>query len=147
MPYHLISCRSHICRDHRTWQQRVKHVHANWTPFYPLLVLAFLKFHYPSKHSSPIVDPMLSMYNFSLDSINIYMLESSINVPHAEDISSTVEALALAGYLSPMPISPTISISISTPELYCLLHLCKPSFSVEAYAKVISDLYKVSLSQ
>ena len=87
------------------------------------------------------------MYNFSLHSINIYMLESSINVHHAEDIASPVEALALAGYLSPTPISPTIAISISTLELYRLLRLHKPSFSIEAYAKVICDLYKVSPSQ
>ena len=87
------------------------------------------------------------MYNFSLNSINIYTLESSINVPRAEDIASPVEALALAGYLSPTPISPIIAISISTLKLYRLLHLRKPSFSVKAYAKVICDHYKVSPSQ
>ena len=87
------------------------------------------------------------MYNFSLDSINIYTLESSINVPRAEDSASPVEALVLARYLSPTPISPTIAISISTLELYRLLRLRKPSFSVEAYTKVICDLYKVSPSQ
>ncbi|KAI6015947.1 hypothetical protein EDC04DRAFT_2870426 [Pisolithus marmoratus] len=70
------------------------------------------------------------------------MLESSINIPHTEDITSPVEALVLAGYLSPTPISLTIAISISTLELYHLLHLHKLSFSVEAYTKVICDLYK-----
>ncbi|KAI5984616.1 hypothetical protein EDD15DRAFT_2390391 [Pisolithus albus] len=68
--------------------------------------------------------------------------ESSINVPRTDDIASPVEALVLAGYLSPTPISPTIAISISTLELYRLLRLRKPSFSVEAYTKVICDLYK-----
>lgn len=87
------------------------------------------------------------MYNFSLNSINIYMLEFSINVPHAEDSASPVEALVLARYLSLTPIFLTIAISISTLELYCLLCLHKPSFSVEAYTKVICDLYKVSPSQ
>ncbi|KIM53539.1 hypothetical protein SCLCIDRAFT_31812 [Scleroderma citrinum Foug A] len=142
--WEVMGSQSHICRDHRTWQKRVKHVHANWTPFYPLLMLAFLKFHYPSEYSSsPLVDPTPSMYNFSLDSINIYMLESSINVPRAEDIASPVEALVLAGYLSPTPIFPTIAISISTLKLYHLLHLHKPSFSIKAYAKLICDLYKL----
>ncbi|KAI6131062.1 hypothetical protein EDD16DRAFT_1515226 [Pisolithus croceorrhizus] len=138
--HEVMECHSHIHRDHHTWRQRVRHVDMNWTPLYPTLMQAFLKFHFPSEQSSAIVNPTLSLHNFLLDSINICMLEASVNVPCTEDIASPVEALVIIGYLSPMPTSLTIAISISTLELYHLLCLHKPSFSIEAYMKLMAML-------
>lgn len=55
----------------------------------------------------------------------------------------TAEALVLAGYLGTTPQTPSIAISITTLELYRRLRLRKPSLSVEAFSKVICDLYEV----
>ncbi|KAL4079175.1 hypothetical protein J3A83DRAFT_4356133 [Scleroderma citrinum] len=103
--------------------------------------MAYLKFCFPS-HFIPAVDPTSLAYDFSIKSISVYMLELSIKISCTEEIASPVEALVLSGYLSPTPTSPTIAISISMLELYCLLQLHKLSFSVKVYVKVICDLYK-----
>ncbi|KAG1781307.1 hypothetical protein EV702DRAFT_1177559 [Suillus placidus] len=54
----------------------------------------------------------------------------------------TAEALVLASYLGTTPQAPSIAISITTLELYHRLRLRKPSLSVEAFSKVICDLYE-----
>jgi hypothetical protein len=51
----------------------------------------------------------------------------------------------LSGYLGATPHSPTIAISLSTLELYRRLRLRKPSLSVEAFTKVLCDLYHVRI--
>ena len=44
------------------------------------------------------------------------------------------------------PLNPSLAISIRMLELYRRLRLQKPSFSVEVFAKVVCDLYSVSLA-
>ncbi len=56
----------------------------------------------------------------------------------------TVVALAEGGYLAASPVSPTLAISFRTLEYFRQLRLRKASYSVEAFAKVLSDLYGVS---
>lgn len=51
----------------------------------------------------------------------------------------------MSGYLGATPHSPTIAISLSTLELYRRLRLRKPSLSVEAFTKVLCDLYHVRI--
>ena len=63
------------------------------------------------------------------------MLEWSAHIPHEEESELPLEALALSGYLGNKPFNPSLAISIK-----------KPSFSVEAFTKVVCDLYLVSLT-
>ncbi|KAG0703468.1 hypothetical protein DFH29DRAFT_981912 [Suillus ampliporus] len=56
---------------------------------------------------------------------------------------SVVDSLLCAGYLSPTPITPTIAISLHTLEHYRLIRNQKPSFSIEAFAKVLCDSYSL----
>ncbi|KAG2361657.1 hypothetical protein BDR07DRAFT_1451498 [Suillus spraguei] len=63
------------------------------------------------------------------------------NICSAATIETAAEALVLSGYLGATPHSPTIAISLLTLELYRCLRLRKPSLSIEAFAKVICDLY------
>lgn len=41
------------------------------------------------------------------------------------------------------PINPSIAISLKTLDLYRIIRQRKPSFSFEAFAKVLCDLYTV----
>ncbi|KAG2101883.1 uncharacterized protein F5147DRAFT_746939 [Suillus discolor] len=42
-----------------------------------------------------------------------------------------------------MPHNPSIAVSLRTLEHYCLIRLRKPSFSIEAFSKVICDSYSI----
>lgn len=50
----------------------------------------------------------------------------------------------MSGYLGNVPLNPSIAVSFKTLEMYRRIQLRKPSFSVEAFAKVTCDLYSVS---
>ncbi|KAI0674307.1 hypothetical protein C8Q78DRAFT_1014194 [Trametes maxima] len=54
---------------------------------------------------------------------------------------TAVIAMARQGYLATTPISPTLAITFNTLEHFRLLRLRKPSFSLEAFAKVLCDSY------
>lgn len=74
--------------------------------------------------------------------IDIYTLSDSIKVSRTES-QTTASALASLGFIGNAPFHPSVAISIKTLELYRILRRRKPSFSVEAFAKVICDLYMV----
>lgn len=82
-----------------------------------------------------------------MTTIDIYTLSTSINIrvsSTGED--TTASALAELGFIGNAPFKPSVAISIKTLELYRVLRRRKPSFSIEAFAKVISDLYLVRLA-
>jgi hypothetical protein len=63
-------------------------------------------------------------------------------------ILSAVPAAVVLVHHSFIPASPKYpehAISICTLELYCHLQLCQASFGTELFAKVLCDLYGVSL--
>lgn len=74
--------------------------------------------------------------------IDVYTLSMSLKISCAED-QTTASTLAGLGFIGNAPFRPSVAISIKTLELYRVLRRRKPSFSVEAFVKVISDLYMV----
>ena len=76
--------------------------------------------------------------------IDIYTLSSSIKIS-CEDSQTTASTLAGLGFIGNAPFHPSVAVSIKTLELYRILRRRKPSFSIEGFVKVISDLYMVSL--
>ena len=74
--------------------------------------------------------------------IDIYTLSTSIKVSSADE-GTTASVLADRGFIGNAPFKPSVAISMKTLELYRLLRRRKPSFSIEAFVKVISDLYLV----
>jgi hypothetical protein len=82
-------------------------------------------------------------YDFSIDCVDLYTLSTTINVPRSSSMTA-MEALMNLGYLATSPVDPTLAISIKTLELFRRLRCRKASLSVEAYAKVLCDLYAVS---
>ena len=84
-----------------------------------------------------------SSFDFSIDTIDLYTLQSTHTI-HRTAHMKTAVALMTQGFLSNVPLRPSIALSLKTLELYRRLRLRKPSFSVEAFAKVVCDLYMVS---
>lgn len=84
-----------------------------------------------------------SNFDFTLEALDIYTLEKTVRVPCSSE-ETPIQALVKCGYLGNTPITPTLAVSIQTLELFRRLRLRKSSFSVEAFAKVICDLYSVS---
>jgi hypothetical protein len=154
-------------RDTRTWQQRLERQQSNWKTVLPSLIDAFLRWKYPEMLTTSAATPMTSdtldantlapisvdtppavdvdpvSYDFSIECVDLYSLTTSIDVPRTSSMTA-VEALMLQGYLGTSPLDPTLAISIKTLELFRKLRCRKASFSVEAYAKVLCDLYAVS---
>lgn len=141
--------------DDRTWQQRIHRIRENWEPLLPALASGYLVWKYKgpvpstSEHSSPspsstsTPSPDDGSGNFSIPVIDIYTLASTVHITRGTDSISPLDALILHGYLGNSPISPNVAVSVKTLELFRRLRLRKASFSVEAFAKVICDLYSV----
>ncbi|EIW74685.1 hypothetical protein CONPUDRAFT_159976 [Coniophora puteana RWD-64-598 SS2] len=98
----------------------------------------------PSDAASAPDTPVLDLpqrCDFDISVVDIYTLSSIAHVPRL-GTERTAEALVSAGYLGATPEKPTIAFSLPTLELFRRLRLRKPSFSVEAFAKVICDFYQ-----
>ncbi|PPQ87110.1 hypothetical protein CVT24_010780, partial [Panaeolus cyanescens] len=93
----------------------------------------------PTPQSSEPSFPKLLPFDIRV--IDLYTLASTATIPRRDDQITSV-ALVEAGYIGNSPISPSIAISLRTLELYCLLRQRKPSFSFEAFVKVLCDLYQ-----
>ena len=145
-----------IYRDSRTWRQRLERQQSNWNAIFSTLTAAFLQWKYPTTTLAPHpptdppsppslhdidVDPI--SYDFTIDCVDLYTLSTSIHVPRTASMTAA-EALMIQGYLVTSPLDPTLAISLKTLELFRRLRCRKASLSVEAYAKVLCDLYAVS---
>ena len=85
----------------------------------------------------------MGVLDFNINIVDVYSLGLLASIPCASDSKSPSEALVLQGFLGNMPLNPSVAVSIKTLELYRRIRLRKPSFSVEAFAKVVCDLYVV----
>jgi hypothetical protein len=142
--------------EKRTWKQRLARTHQSWGPVLPSLAKLYMNWKYTTttRPTSPmVVDPPSPTFpsnvpppddfGFSLEALDIYTLETSITVPcSSEDLP--IQALIKHGYLGNTPSTPSLAISLGTLELLRRIRLRKSSFSVEAFAKVVCDLYCVS---
>jgi hypothetical protein len=139
-------------KDHHTWRQRVTRKHEAWKPLMEDLVAAYLKWKYPapsaaeddSVTAAPL-SPESSEFNFMAEAVDLYSLATSVVITWPPSSKSPAIDAVAHGYLSPIPSSPSILVSIPTLELFRRIWLCKPTFSIEAFAKVICDLYSVRL--
>ncbi|KAG1792700.1 uncharacterized protein HD556DRAFT_1432574 [Suillus plorans] len=80
---------------------------------------------------------------FTIAIVDVFTLQTSTFIHCDTNSLSPAIDLIRAGFLSHVPVSPSVAISLRTLEHFRLLRLRKPSFSVEAYVKVICDSYKV----
>ena len=160
--------------ERRTWRQHLMRVHHSWKPVLPSLTQLYMVWKHASTicpPSSTAADPPPPMTadppspmmtdppsptlpsgipppnssSFSLMVLDVYTLETSVRIPYS-DQDLPIEALVKSGYLGNTPTTPSLAISLRTLELFRRIRLRKSSFSVEAFAKVVCDLYSVGPS-
>ena len=73
----------------------------------------------------------------------MYSCESEVTIHQPDHVEEPVEALVLNGYLSNVPKYPSLAFSLRTLEHFRVLRLFQPSFSVEAFVKLLCHYYKV----
>ncbi|RDX50672.1 hypothetical protein OH76DRAFT_1455223 [Lentinus brumalis] len=133
-----------IVKDTRTWSSRIKNFDENWKPRLPLLVEAYLRYRYasppPDRSASDIPEPSPSP--ITIDVLDIYTCQSTASIPVSEG-GTFAEDLVAAGYLGTTPVSPSLAISLKTLELFRCIRLFKPSFSTEAFTKLLCHQYYI----
>ena len=97
------------------------------------------------KHTSADLPrtPSPISYNFEIEVLDIYTLDNFVTIERSAESRSVAEALMLHGYVANAPETPTLAFSVRTLELFRFIRQRKPSFSVEAFTKVICDIYNV----
>ena len=89
-------------------------------------------------------NPPLPDIIIEIAAIDIYTLSTSIKISVSSvGMDTTASALTELGFIGNVPFKPSVAVSIRTLELYHVLRRRKLLFSVEAFVKVISDLYLV----
>lgn len=92
-------------------------------------------------HPTPNAAPE---HGFEIDVFDIFTLDNRKFIHRDSTSPSIADALMCNGYVGSSPESPTLAFSVRTLDLFRSIRLRKPSFSVEAFTKVLCDLYNVS---
>ncbi len=85
----------------------------------------------------------LTDYPYSVDIYDHLTLARTITVYRHADSPSPALDLMRHGYLAKSPSKPTVAVAVVTLELLYRLRQRKPSYSIEAFAKVVCDYYNV----
>ncbi len=128
-------------KDARSWKQWLDNQDTAWTDMIPHIVQAYMQWHYGTAAS---VDPEALPATTEIDILNFYSTATSVHIPQTKN--SLTEDLVSARYLGTLPLYPSLAVSFKTLELFRCLKLFKPSFSTEAFTKLLCYLYYVSLS-
>jgi hypothetical protein len=88
--------------------------------------------------AEPLVD-----YQYRVSIYDLKSLARTITILRNADSLSPALNLMRHGYLAKSPARPTVAVSINTLELLYRIRQRKPSFSIEAFAKVVCDHYNV----
>lgn len=87
--------------------------------------------------------PADNMYSFTIEVLDLYTLDKTAHIPRNEDSTFPAVAVAAAGYIPQTPVNPSLAVSWATLELLRLFKNRCSSLSIETFAKVLCDLYKV----
>ncbi|KDQ58311.1 hypothetical protein JAAARDRAFT_89630, partial [Jaapia argillacea MUCL 33604] len=77
----------------------------------------------------------------NINVLDIYTLQTTAYIPRSANVVSISLALVAASFLGTGPDSLALAISLRALELLRRICLWKPSFSIEAYAKLLCDYY------
>ncbi len=130
-------------KDTRTWQRRLKNLDEAWKPLIPLLAEDYMQ--WQCNGNSPSAELPPSEYDVEIDIVDLFSSER-VAVIHRHPDQELARALVVHGYLGTTPVRPELAISLRTLEHFRLLRLFKPSFSVEAFTKLLCYNYVVSSS-
>ncbi|KAG6819075.1 hypothetical protein H0H93_015744, partial [Arthromyces matolae] len=137
--------------DHRTWKTRREAEFRHWEEILERLVDAYLEWQrrpsspppptHSHNHASTDVPEDPENYDFEINVIDLYSLDTTATIRRSPESTSAAVDLTRAGYIGNTPEKPSIGISIKTLELFRVIRLHCPSFSVEAFAKTLCYLY------
>lgn len=99
----------------------------------------------PAEAEQPDRDPPQT-YAYSVGVYDIFTLTERLTIQRSADSISPAIDLMRHGYLAKTPIRPTVAVAVATLQLLYRLRQCKPSYSIEAFTKVVCDYYNVCLS-
>ncbi|KAF6756492.1 hypothetical protein DFP72DRAFT_1066840 [Ephemerocybe angulata] len=130
-------------RDGRTWRNRRERFDNAWTAHIQSLADAYLRWKHPGppKDAGTCAAEPGTDLDLRIASIDLYTLTKEVTVPRRDDQMSMV-ALVEAGFMGNSPLSPSLAISLKTLDLFKIIRQRRPSFSFEAFAKVLCDLYQ-----
>ena len=80
---------------------------------------------------------------WEFDLFDLFTLETNGRITRRTDSDSPALDLMEHGYVAKTPERPQVAVSVRTLQLLHRLHNRKPSFSIEAFAKVVCDYYSV----
>lgn len=123
--------------DHRTRSQRLERLEASWTSQMDALAEALLQYRLDSTKGTRTC----SEEGMDFPVIDIYTKKAYDKVDFGAYPLPGV-AMVNAGYMPTSPVNPQLGISINTLALYHVIRLRQPSFSVQAFTKVICDVYR-----
>jgi hypothetical protein len=147
-------------RQIKSWKHRVVRQQEAWGKLLEDLTTEYLRWRWPGDRgnilntSEPRVDPSATIaddahavptqgYAYTVDIFDIFSLSHQVTVHRHADSTSPALDLMRSGYLAKSPTRPTIAVAVSTLELLYRLRQRKPLYSIEAFAKVVCDYYKV----
>ncbi|KAG6893368.1 hypothetical protein C0992_010286 [Termitomyces sp. T32_za158] len=107
---------------------------------------AYLAWKYPTDKTALAESDVVPDYDFTIHVVDIYTRETHVTIHRTESSKSVATAMVHQGYLGTTPEQPSLALSIRTLELYYRIRRRKPSFSIEAFAKVLCDIYTVRSS-
>ncbi|KAJ4492156.1 hypothetical protein C8J55DRAFT_556601 [Lentinula edodes] len=129
--------------DGRTWKHRICRLNKNWQPLIPALIDAYTTWKYsPPPHIVTYTDPDASPLVDGRD-FDIHDLARVAVIPCGENDEGAV-ALVRAGYLGCTPQRPSLAISLRMLELFYTIRMFRPSFSIEAFTKVVCHVHSVT---
>lgn len=142
----------------RTWKARLVQEQTAWDALIDPLTDAYLAWKYPAavssantspplhaEHSAPMdSNPEPASLPYTVDAYDIFTTEVQVTVDRDPQSQSPALDLLRHGYLAKTPTRPTAAVAVRTLELLYRLRQRSPSFSIEAFAKVVLDYYAVS---
>lgn len=84
--------------------------------------------------------------SYTLRVYDLFTLQTEVTIQRPQNSVSPVLDLVKNGYIPKTPTQPKIAVSVKTLQLLYYIRQRKPSFSIEAFAKVVCDAYNVRLS-
>ena len=133
----------------RSWAERLAGLEQNWDSVLLEMTEEYLRWKYIS--SAPCGDGRATdadardpKYHYTIKVLDIFSLNQVATIKPSGRVRSGAAALVEHGYIGVSPINPGTAIGIRTLELFRRVRLRKPSFSVEAFTKLVCDYYSVS---
>ncbi|KAI0078046.1 hypothetical protein K474DRAFT_1683961 [Panus rudis PR-1116 ss-1] len=129
----------------KSWRERRTAEFNSWLAVMDDLVQSFVSWKYGMNANTMATAGMdaSSGTPYTIEVYDLWTLEQQKTILRPPESVCPALDFALHGYLTRSALSPSIAISFRTLEHYHVLRSRKPSFSAEAFAKVLCDSYNI----